>query len=235
MKEEAYNKYNFLSWIATLAGDMEYWRYNDEARMLEKFVNTIEQHPEKMRTQSPQISQMLQRVLADAERKYANGADKLDDFDDFIDLLKYVIKIYAKEVFAARKQFPIQPNTDDMTIYEAKKRNNKVRINESQLHRIIKESVKKVLKEGENNQPITTKKTTYDVDGYSEPCFEVTDGYVMVRIAPCYRLVGANTIFVTEYIDGEFNSREEWKGDFNSLTKQQATMIAKKCSAYLSR
>lgn len=82
---------------------------------------------------------------------------------------------------------------------------------------------------------ITAKKTTYKVDGCNEPCFEVTDGYTMVRIAKMYHLVGKNTIIITEYIDGEYNSSEEWTGDFDSMTKAKAIQVAKSYSAYIEK
>lgn len=82
-------------------------------------------------------------------------------------------------------------------------------------------------------EKITAKKTTYKVDGCKEPCYEVTDGYTMVRIATCYHYVGKNTLYVTEYLDGDFNSQDELVGDFDSLTAAKAKAIAKKYSAYL--
>lgn len=79
-----------------------------------------------------------------------------------------------------------------------------------------------------------TKKTTYKVDGCTEPCFEVSDGYTLVRIAKFYHYVGHNTILVTEYLDGDFNSQEEMDLDFDSLSLTDAEQIAKKFSVYLN-
>lgn len=52
---------------------------------------------------------------------------------------------------------------------------------------------------------IEVKKTTYMVDGCQEPCFEVSDGYTMVRIAKMYHYIGWNTLAMSEYLDGEWN------------------------------
>jgi len=82
---------------------------------------------------------------------------------------------------------------------------------------------------------ITVKKTTYEVEGCKEPCFEVTDGYTMVRIAKMYHLIGKNTLIVKEYLDGDYNSSEEFDGDFDSLTPSSAKNIAQKFSVYLEK
>lgn len=81
---------------------------------------------------------------------------------------------------------------------------------------------------------LEVKKTTYMVEGCEEPCFEVSDGYTMVRIAKCYHYFGNNTLLVSEYLDGDWNSEEEQKGDFDALTESSAKRIAKKYSVYLS-
>lgn len=80
---------------------------------------------------------------------------------------------------------------------------------------------------------IKVKKTTYMVDGCKEKCFEVTNGSVMVRIAKLYHFVGRDSLIMKEYIDGEFNSSEEWNGDFDSLTKKDAKRLALQFSIYL--
>ena len=85
----------------------------------------------------------------------------------------------------------------------------------------------------ENTKEIKVTKTHYCVCDCKEPCFEVSNGFAMVRIAPCYHYFGLDTIMLTEFLDGEFNSREEWKGDFDSLTKSDAMRIAKEYSVYL--
>lgn len=82
---------------------------------------------------------------------------------------------------------------------------------------------------------ITVKKTTYEVEGCKEPCLEVTDGFTMVRIAKMYHYVGKDTIIIKEYVDGEFNSSEEWNGDFDSMTEAKAKQVAKAFSVYLEK
>lgn len=76
-------------------------------------------------------------------------------------------------------------------------------------------------------------RTTFEVDGINEPCIEVSDGYTMVRISTCYHYLGKNTLYVREYLDGEYNSEDELKGDFESLTDKDVICIAKKFSAYI--
>lgn len=80
---------------------------------------------------------------------------------------------------------------------------------------------------------ITVKKTTYEVEGIQEPCFEVSNGYAMVRIATCYHYLGSNTLYLTEYLDGEYNGSDEWDGDFEELSMYEARKLAKEFSAYL--
>ena len=82
---------------------------------------------------------------------------------------------------------------------------------------------------------VTVKKTTYEVEGCNEPCFEVTDGFTMVRIAKMYHYLGKNTLAITEYLDGDYNSSDEWNGDFDSLTPAKAKKIAQAYSAYLEK
>ena len=78
------------------------------------------------------------------------------------------------------------------------------------------------------------KKTTYKVQGIDQPCIEVSDDFVTVRIAKFYHLIGKDTLILSEYLDGEWNSEEEVTGDFDSLTEKDAISIAKKFSVYLS-
>ena len=80
---------------------------------------------------------------------------------------------------------------------------------------------------------IEVKKTDYEVEGSKEPCFEVTDGFTMVRIAKMYHYVGKDTLVVSEYVDGDYNSTDELVGDFDSLTETDAKRIAKEYSVYL--
>lgn len=81
-----------------------------------------------------------------------------------------------------------------------------------------------------------TKKTTFEVEGCIEPCFEVSsdDGFVLVRIHPCYHLTGSNSLYVSEYLDGDFNSREEIRGDFEELDTFSAQELAEQMSVYLN-
>lgn len=80
---------------------------------------------------------------------------------------------------------------------------------------------------------LKVKKTTYEVDGCTEPCWEVSNGYTMIRIAPFYHYIGLDTIILSEYMGGEFNSVEEWDYDFDELTQRDALILAKKFSVYL--
>lgn len=82
---------------------------------------------------------------------------------------------------------------------------------------------------------VSVKKTTYEVEGCTEPCFEVTDGFILVRIAKMYHYIGKDTLEVSEYLDGEFNSKEEVVGDFDSLTPVEAKNIAREYSVYLEK
>lgn len=82
---------------------------------------------------------------------------------------------------------------------------------------------------------IEVKKTTYEVEGSTEKCFEVTDGYTMVRIAKMYHYIGKDTLIIKEYLDGEYNSSDEWNGDFDSLTEADAKRIAQRYSVYLEK
>ena len=77
------------------------------------------------------------------------------------------------------------------------------------------------------------KRTTFEVEGINEPCIEVSDGYTTVRISTCYYYLGKNTLYVREYLDGEYNSEDEWNGDFKALTDADAIRIAKQFSAYI--
>ena len=81
---------------------------------------------------------------------------------------------------------------------------------------------------------IKSEKTTYLVEGVQEPCFEVTDGFAMVRIATCYHYLGSNTLYVSVYLDGKWNGSDEITGDFDSLTEKDAIRIAKENCVYLN-
>lgn len=80
---------------------------------------------------------------------------------------------------------------------------------------------------------LEVKKTTYEVDGCKEPCWEVSNGYTIVRIAPFYHYIGHDTIMLSEYLDGEFNSDEEWDYDFDELSQNDVLRLAKRFSVYL--
>lgn len=80
---------------------------------------------------------------------------------------------------------------------------------------------------------LKVKKTTYKVDGCEEPCWEVTNGYTMVRIAPFYHYIRHDTIMLSEYMDGEFNSDEEWDYDFGELNQNDVLRLVKQFSVYL--
>lgn len=82
-----------------------------------------------------------------------------------------------------------------------------------------------------------TIKTTYQVDGCTEPCWVVLSVGVKVRIAKFYHYIGRNTILVSEIFNENgkelVNSEEEIDGDFDSLTASDAVRIAKEHSVYL--
>ena len=80
---------------------------------------------------------------------------------------------------------------------------------------------------------LEVKKTTYEVDGYEEPCWEVSNGYTMVRISKLYRLIGRPSILLTEFLGGEWNGNEEFDGNFDELDGFFAERMAKQYSVYL--
>ena len=82
-------------------------------------------------------------------------------------------------------------------------------------------------------EAIEINRTTYNVEGSCEPCIDVSNGYTMVRISKCYHYIGKDSLYLTEYLDGEFNAREEVEGDFDSLTGNDVLSLAKKFSVYL--
>lgn len=77
-------------------------------------------------------------------------------------------------------------------------------------------------------------RTTFEADGVKEPCIVVSNDYAQVRISKYYHYVGSDTLNITEYIDGEFNSQEEWQGDYDLLSDFDAICLAKQYSAYLT-
>lgn len=79
-----------------------------------------------------------------------------------------------------------------------------------------------------------TIKTHYEIDGEMIPCFEVdNEAGVIVRIAPYYHYIGQTTCLMSEFIDGEKNSTEEYSIEFDSLNGAQALRLATEFSAYL--
>ncbi len=77
------------------------------------------------------------------------------------------------------------------------------------------------------------KRTTFEVDGIKEPCIEVGEESCKVRISKFYHYIGKDTLLVAVFADGELNSKEEVKGDYDSLTFADAIRIAKETSAYV--
>lgn len=84
-----------------------------------------------------------------------------------------------------------------------------------------------------NQNKMKATKTTYEIEGSVEPCWVVGNNKTYVRIAPFYHIIGKNTLLVSEYVDGEFNSSEEINGDFESLSANDAIRIAKQHSVYI--
>lgn len=80
------------------------------------------------------------------------------------------------------------------------------------------------------------QRTTFGCEGIQEPCIIVTSDseYAQVRISKCYHYIGSDSLYVREILDGEFNSEDEWTGDFDELTDEDAIDIAKKYSAYIN-
>lgn len=80
------------------------------------------------------------------------------------------------------------------------------------------------------------QRTTFNCEGIQEPCIIVASDseYAQVRISKCYHYIGSDSLYVREILDGEFNSEDEWTGDFDELTDEDAIRIAKKFSAYIN-
>lgn len=76
-------------------------------------------------------------------------------------------------------------------------------------------------------------KTRIKKEGVSVPCFKIENGIAAVIISPCYHYIGSDTLYLAEFIDGELNKQEEWKGDFSMLCKNEALILAKEFCAYL--
>ena len=80
------------------------------------------------------------------------------------------------------------------------------------------------------------QRTTFYCEGIQEPCILVTSDseYAQVRSSKCYHYIGADSLYVREILDGDLNSEDEWTGDFDELTDEDAIDIAKKFSAYIN-
>ena len=76
-------------------------------------------------------------------------------------------------------------------------------------------------------------RTTFECEGVQEPCIMVGEGYAQVRISKCYHYVGRDSLYVREILDGEFNAEDEFTGDFDTLTDDEARRIAREFSAYV--
>ena len=81
---------------------------------------------------------------------------------------------------------------------------------------------------------LKVKRTTFEADGVDEPCIIVSNDFAAVRISKCYHLIGEDSLFMTEFLDGEFNGQEEWVGDYDLLSDFDAVTLAKQYSAYLN-
>ena len=55
-----------------------------------------------------------------------------------------------------------------------------------------------------------------------------------MRISKCYHYIGSDSLYLQEILDGDLNSEDEWTGDFDELTDEDAIRIAKKYSAYIN-
>lgn len=81
---------------------------------------------------------------------------------------------------------------------------------------------------------ITVTRTTHIIDGIAEPCIIVSNGYAEVRINKCYHYIGVNSLYMREFLDGEYNSFDEFRGDFDTLSDAEAIKLAKHFSIYLN-
>ena len=79
---------------------------------------------------------------------------------------------------------------------------------------------------------IKVERTTFRVDGIDEPCIIVSNDFAKVRLSKCYHYIGADSLYLYEYLDGEYNSSEEWEGDYDLLTDADAVRLAKKFCVY---
>lgn len=77
------------------------------------------------------------------------------------------------------------------------------------------------------------ERTTFEVEGVNEPCILVSDGYTEVRISKCHHIIGRDSLYLAEFLDGDFNGMDEWNGDFDDLRDKDAIRLAKAYSVYL--
>ena len=82
---------------------------------------------------------------------------------------------------------------------------------------------------------LEVKETTFEVDGWQEPCWIVTDGWCTVRISKMHHYISKDTLYMYETHDGEYNSSDEWTGDFDLIDEEEALELAKRYSVYLDR
>ena len=85
-----------------------------------------------------------------------------------------------------------------------------------------------------NRDVIKVTRTTFEVDGTREKCIIVSnDCGVEVRFSKMYYYLKSHGLYVCEFIDGEYNNSEEWVGDFDKLSDNDAIKLAKDFSIYL--
>lgn len=77
-------------------------------------------------------------------------------------------------------------------------------------------------------------RTTFKIEGIDEPCIMVGEGFAQVRISKCHHFIGRDSLYVREILDGEFNAEDEFTGDFDTLTDDEARCIAREFSAYIN-
>lgn len=81
---------------------------------------------------------------------------------------------------------------------------------------------------------LKVQRTTFQVDGIDEPCIIVGSEFAYVRISTMYHYIGRNSLYVAEFVDGQYNSSDELAGDFNHLSDDDARRIAKEYSVYVA-
>ena len=84
-----------------------------------------------------------------------------------------------------------------------------------------------------NQDSLKVERTTFEIDGFEEPCIMVGEGFAQVLISKCYHYIGSDSLYVREILGGDFNGEDEYIGDFDSLTDDDARRIARAFSAYV--